>query len=159
MRRVHNPALFLFGMLCIIVFLIAASQAWSGDRRRIVATSRKLVWIGWTLSVLPCLLFLFSAFMKIHGGPEVEKGFAHLGIKPSLMLPLAVLEIGCVIVYLIPPTAVLGAILLTGFLGGAICTHLRVGDPFFVQIVVGIVVWLGIYLREERLWPLIPVRR
>jgi hypothetical protein len=124
-----------------------------------VATSRKLSWIGWVLSVLPCLLFLVSAFFKFHGGPEVEKGFDHLGLKPSLMLPLGVLELACVLIYLIPSTAVLGAILLTGFLGGAICTHMRVGDPFYVHIVMGMVIWLGIYLREDRLWPLIPVRR
>jgi hypothetical protein len=124
-----------------------------------VAAARKLSWIGWILSILPCLLFLFSAMLKFKGGPEVEKGFAHLGFQPSLMLPLGILELACILVYLIPATAVLGAILLTGFLGGAICTHMRVGDPFYVHIVMGIVIWLGIYLREDRLWPLIPIRR
>ena len=121
--------------------------------------NRKLFWTGWVISILPCLMFLVSAFFKFRGGPEVEKGFAHLGLKPSLMLPLGILEVACVAVYLIPPTAVLGAVLLTGFIGGAICTHLRVGDPFYVHIVLGMMIWLGIYLRENRLWPLLPVRR
>jgi hypothetical protein len=75
------------------------------------------------------------------------------------MLPLAILEISCVVIYLIPATSVLGAILLTGYIGGAICTHLRVGDPFFLQIAIGIFVWLGLYLRESRLQELIPLRR
>jgi DoxX-like protein len=63
------------------------------------------------------------------------------------------------VIYAIPRTAVLGAILLTGYIGGAICTHLRVGDPFFMQIGFGILVWLGLYLREDRLKELIPLRR
>jgi hypothetical protein len=124
-----------------------------------VAENRKVVWVGWVLSGLASLVFLFSAFMKLKGGPELEQGLAHLGLPMSLVVPLAILEISCVAVYLIPPTAVLGAILLAGYIGGAICTHLRVGDPFVVQVVLGLVVWLGIYLREDRLKALIPLRR
>lgn len=119
----------------------------------------KLIWTGRVLSVLPCLMFIFSAVLKLIDGPEVTKGFAHLGIPTSMMLPLAILELTCVIVYLIPQTAILGAILLTGFIGGAICTHWRVGDPFYVQIVIGIMIWAGIYLRDSRLRPLIPIRK
>jgi len=96
--------------------------------------------------------------MKLQGGPELSKGMAHVGLPESLVVPLAILEITCVVVYLIPMTAVLGAILLTGYLGGAICTHLRVGDPYFVQIALGILVWLGIYLRENRLKAVLPLR-
>ena len=69
------------------------------------------------------------------------------------------LELACAVVYLLPATAVLGAILLTGYIGGAICTHWRVGDLFFIQAALGLFVWLGIYLREERLKALLPVRR
>jgi hypothetical protein len=75
-----------------------------------------------------------------------------------MVLPLAILELTCVIVYLVPPTSVLGAVLLTGYLGGAICTHWRVGDMFVVHIVLGLVIWLGIYLREPRLKALLPLR-
>lgn len=117
-----------------------------------------IVWIGRGISGLVSLLFLMSAFMKLRGGAEVLQGMAHLGLPESLVMPLAMLELSCVIIYLIPATSVLGAILLTGYLGGAICTHWRVGDPFYMQIAFGILVWLGLYLREPRLRALIPVR-
>jgi hypothetical protein len=117
-----------------------------------------LVWAGRVISVLVSLAFVASAFMKLMGGTEVVQGMAHLGLPESLILPLAILEISCVAIYLIPATTVLGAILLTGYMGGAICTHLRVGDPFFIQIALGIFVWLGLYLREKRLKGLIPLR-
>src|SRR6267378_2270704 len=102
------------------------------------AANTKIVWVGRVISVVVSLLFLLSAFLKLKDGREVLEGFAHLGIPPSMMVPLAILEISCAVIYLIPATSVLGAILLTGYMGGAICTHLRAGDPFFVQIAVGI---------------------
>jgi len=123
-----------------------------------MAASGKIVWVGRGISVLVSLVFLMSAFMKLKGGAEVMQGMAHLGLPESLILPLAILEVSCVVIYLIPATSILGAILLTGYIGGAICTHLRVGDPFFIQIALGIVVWLGLYLRENRLKALIPLR-
>ncbi len=103
-----------------------------------MAASGKVLWTGSVISVLSVLIFLFSAFLELKGGPEVEQGFAHLGLPLSMMKPLAVLELSCVAVYLIPQTAVPGAILLAGYLGGAICTHWRVGDPFYTHIVLGI---------------------
>jgi len=123
-----------------------------------IAASGKIVWAGRAISVLLSLLFAMSAFMKLKGGPEVTQGMAHLGLPESLIIPLAIVEISCVVIYLIPATSILGAILLTGYIGGAICTHLRVGDPFFMQIALGIFVWLGLYLRENRLKALIPLR-
>jgi hypothetical protein len=77
----------------------------------------------------------------------------------SMRVPLAILEIACVVIDLVHATAVLGAILLTGFIGGAICTHWRVGDLFIVHIVIGLFVWGGLWLRESRLRDLIPLRR
>jgi len=118
-----------------------------------------MMWTGRVISVLSCLLFGVSAFLKLQGGPEVIKGFTHLGLPASMLMPLAILEISCVVIYLIPATSVLGAILLTGYVGGAICTHWRSGDPFYIQIALGILIWLGPYLREDRLKQLIPVRR
>ena len=100
--------------------------------------------------------------MKLKGGPELDQGMAHLGLPASMVKPLAILELTCVIVYLIPQTAVLGAILLTGYVGGIICTHWRVGDPFLpsiaTPIALGIFIWLGLYLRDSRLRALIPLR-
>ena len=121
--------------------------------------SRKAIWIGWIISILASLMFLFSAALKFIGGPQVSDGFAHLGLPERMRLPLAILELSCVVIYLIPPTAVLGAVLLTGYLGGAICSHWRVGDPTYMPILLGLLIWLGIYLREDRLKPILPLRR
>jgi hypothetical protein len=76
-----------------------------------------------------------------------------------MLVPLAILEAACAIVYLIPATSVLGAILLAGYMGGAICTHWRVGDWYVLQILIAILVWVGIYLREPRLRAVLPLRR
>ena len=95
-----------------------------------MASSTKIVWVGWVLSVLASLLFLFSAFIKFKGGPELDQGMAHLGLPAPMVLPLAILELTCVVIYLIPATSVLGAILLAGYVGGTIVTCWRVGDPF-----------------------------
>jgi hypothetical protein len=75
-----------------------------------------------------------------------------------MVLPLAILEITCVVVFLVPPTMVLGAILLTGYVGGTIVTHWRSGDPFVIQVLLGLLIWLSVYLREPRLRALIPLR-
>ena len=121
--------------------------------------SKKALWIGYVMSALPVLLFLFSGVMKLLRPPDVLKGFTHLGFPETLALGLGILEIACTIVYVVPRTAVLGAILLTGYLGGAIVTHLRVGEAFIMPVIIGIVVWGGIYLRDPRLRELIPLRR
>jgi hypothetical protein len=124
-----------------------------------VAAGGRIVWVGWIITVVLSLLLLFSAVMKLVGGPEVKEGLAHLGLPEHLVVPLAILEAACTVVYLIPATSVLGAILLAGYMGGAICTHWRVGDPFYLQVLVAILIWVGIYLREPRLHALIPLRR
>lgn len=120
--------------------------------------SGKVMWTGRVISGLVSLLFLFSAVMKLMGGPELEKGIAHLGLPMSMVVPLVILEISCVVIYLIPRTAVLGAILLTGYVGGTILTHWRVGDPVYLHIVLGVLIWLALWLREPRLKALIPLR-
>lgn len=121
--------------------------------------SGKVVWIGRVITGIVSLLFLFSAGMKFVGGAEVKEGMAHLGLPESMIIPLGILEAACTVIYLIPATSALGAVLLAGYIGGAICTHWRVGDPFLPQVAIGLVVWLGIYLREPRLKALIPIRR
>jgi hypothetical protein len=123
------------------------------------APSRRAVWGGRGISILASLLFLFSAAIKLKGGPDLAKGFQQLGLPDAMGTPLAVLEIACVAVYLVPATSVLGAVLLTGYLGGAICTHWRVGDSVIIHIFLGLLIWLGVYLQEPRLKVLIPIRR
>jgi hypothetical protein len=120
--------------------------------------SKTTIWAGRILGGLPALLLLFSAALKLYGGPGLAEGFAHLGLSVGLAVPLAILEITCTLIYLIPRTSVLGAILLTGYMGGAILTHLRVGDAVYPQVLVGVFIWGGLYLREPRLRELIPIR-
>ena len=123
--------------------------------------SKKALWGGRTLGALPLLMLLPSATMKFLKPPEVIEGFVRLGYPESLALGLGILELACTAVYLIPRTSVLGAILLTGYLGGATATHVRVGDPlsmFIIPVILGVLVWGGLFLRDPRLRALIPLR-
>ena len=124
-----------------------------------MAVSKRMLWTGRVISILVALVFVLSATMKFVGGPQSTEGFAHLELANRIpVIPLGILELSCAAVYLVPPTAVLGAILLTGYIGGAMLTCWRVGDPVYLHIVLGILVWLGLWLREERLKALIPLR-
>lgn len=123
-----------------------------------MAAAGKMMWVGRGISGLLSLLFAMSAVMKLQGGAQVMEGMGHLGVPASLIIPLGILEISCVVIYLIPVTSIVGAILLTGYIGGAILAHLRIGEPIFMQIALGVCVWLGLYLRENRLRELIPLR-
>ena len=124
-----------------------------------MAISRRRLVTGWVISVVVSLLFVFSGVMKLRGGPDLDQGMQHLQLRPEMTLPLGILELSCIVVYLVSPTAVLGAVLMTGYLGGAMLTHWRVGDVFFLHVVIGLLIWLGIYLREPRLAALLPIRR
>lgn len=118
-----------------------------------------MFWAGWILSVLPSALLMMSGTMKLTQSQTALEGFTHLGYDPNIAVGLGIVEVGCTIVYLIPQTAVLGAILLTGYLGGATATHLRIGEPNFVAaVIIGMVVWGGLYLRDSRIRALIPLR-
>jgi len=123
------------------------------------AVSTKMLWAGRIASALPVLMLLFSGIMKLVKPAAVVEELARLGYPESIALGIGVLELSCTVVYLIPRTSVLGAILLTGYLGGATTTHVRIGDPFFAPVVIGVLVWLGLFLRDERLRALIPLRR
>lgn len=124
-----------------------------------VCPSKAALIIGWILSILPALMLLLSAVFKFLPPMEgAEEGLRHIGWDASLVPYLGVVELAAALLYLFPRTAVLGAILLTGYMGGAIATHVRVGDPFFVQAIIGVVLWLGLFLREPRLRALIPIR-
>jgi len=120
--------------------------------------SKKAMWSGRIMSGLPVLLLVFSATLKFLRPAFMLQTFAHLGIPERLVFPLGVLELTCTIIYLIPRTSVLGAILLTGYLGGAVLTHLRVGEPVFMPLIAGVLVWGGLFLLESRVRALIPFR-
>jgi len=121
--------------------------------------SKKTLWAGRIISALPVLMLLFSGVMKLAKPTPVVQEFARLGYPGSVVLGIGILEIVCTVVYLIPRTSVLGAILLTGYLGGATATHVRIGDPFIFPVVFGVLVWLGLFLRDDRLRALIPWRK
>jgi hypothetical protein len=120
--------------------------------------SMKIKWTGRVISGLLALLFVWSASMKLMAHPSVFEGMSHLGLPASLIMPLGILELSCVVLYLIPWTAVVGAILLTGYVGGTIVTHLRIGEPVHMQILFGVLFWLGMWLREPRLRQILPLR-
>ena len=123
-----------------------------------VPVSKTVLWTGRIISALPVLMLLFSGVMKLAKPAVVVEGFVRLGYNENLAVGLGIVEIACAIVYAIPQTAVLGAILLTGYLGGATATHVRIGDPFIAPIILGVLVWLGLYLRDPRLRAILPLR-
>jgi hypothetical protein len=122
---------------------------------------RLTVWVGRALTALPILMMLLSASMKLtRNAQALEQFVGTFGYAESALLTIAVLELACVVLYAIPQTAVLGAVLLTGYLGGAVATHVRVGDPGFVApLLLGLSAWAGIFLREERLRAVLPIRK
>ncbi len=115
-------------------------------------------WLGIVLAIPPVGLLLFSAVMKLMGGPGLAEGFTHLGVPIARAGFLGWLELACTAVYLVPRTSVLGAVLLTGYLGGATLTHLRVGDPYFMPPLLGVLLWVSLWLRDPRLRVLLPFR-
>ena len=122
--------------------------------------SKTALWTGRVMSALPVLLVLFGSVVKLMKTASVLEGFARAGIPERLIIPVGIIELVCVIVYLIPQTAVLGAILMTGLLGGATLTNLRIGDPTYpMPVVLGMLAWGGLYLRDVRLRDLIPTRK
>ncbi len=120
--------------------------------------SKKMLWAGGIISALPVLLMVFAGAFGVLKPSIVASGFVRYGYPEKLLLPICIVEIACAIVYVIPRTSVLGAILLTGYLGGATVTHVRVGEPFYLPVIVGVLVWGGLYLRDGRLRALIPLR-
>ena len=129
------------------------------SRRVPTDTPRGMYWAGHVISVLVAAMMALSAVMKFGNSPQLVEGFEHLGWPIKMAMALGILELTCAILYIIPPTSGLGAILLTGYLGGAIATHVRIGEPFFVQAGIGVFVWLGLFLRDARVRALIPWRR
>jgi len=104
--------------------------------------SKKMIWAGRVISAIPVLLMVFSAVLKFLRPPELVQGIGRFGYPESLLFLLGVLEFLSCIVYLIPRTAVLGAILMTGYLGGATASNVRIGDPSYIlTVTLGVFVW------------------
>ena len=120
-------------------------------------TSKAQLWGGRIASALPVLMLLMSAGMKLAQPAAFLEGWAKFGYQASQATGIGIVELACALLYVIPRTSVLGAILLTGYLGGATATHVRIGDPSPIPVVLGVLVWGGLYLRDARIRALIPL--
>jgi hypothetical protein len=124
--------------------------------------SKKLIWTGRILSGFVVAFLLFDAVIHLMKPAPVVEAFAKLGFPLRLAVPLGITELVCILLYVFPRTSILGAILLTGYLGGAIAIQLLTSNSLFGEILfpvyVGVILWGGIYLRDERLRALFPLR-
>ncbi|HKG59357.1 MAG TPA: DoxX family protein [Pyrinomonadaceae bacterium] len=121
-------------------------------------TNKGSLWAGRIISIVPVLFLLFDGIMKVVKPAFVVEATVNLGYPESVIVGLGVVLVACTILYLIPRTAVIGAILLTGYLGGAVATHVRVGGPMFsilMPVILGAMLWGGLYLRDERVRSLV----
>ena len=127
------------------------------------AVSKQSLWAGRVITALVVLFLTFDSVLKIVKAAPAVEGTVRLGYPESVLVPIGLVLLVCTAFYLITQTSVLGAILLTGYLGGAVATNVRVGNPLFGYVLfpvyVGILLWLGLYLRDERLRALVPFRR
>ena len=134
-----------------------------GTKSEVAAPSKGKLVGSWALSGLVILFLLFDGTIKLMNLPMVREATAQLGYPVDTIPVMAALVLGCTLLYVIPRTSVLGAVLLTGYLGGAVATHLRHSDPLFSHILfpvyVGVMAWGGLYLREPRLQALLPLRK
>ena len=123
--------------------------------------SRWLPWIGWLFSAAALSILLMSARWKLTFDPWYVKEWGRIGWDPSALPRIAFIQLACAALYVTPPTALLGAVLLTGYLGGAISQYTRIGEPIpvLVPLTTALFAWAGLYLREERLRSLLPFRR
>jgi hypothetical protein len=124
--------------------------------------SKKALWAGRIISALPILFLLIDGIMKLFKPALVVEATVKLGYPETIIIPLGIVLTACTVLYLIPRTAVLGAILLTGYLGGAVATHVRLSQGIFpatFPIIMGVLVWGGLWLRDNSVRSLIPLRR
>src|SRR5215471_6349001 len=123
-------------------------------------TSKARLWTGRVITILTVAFLLFDTMVKVLNLPVAVEGTARLGYPARLVIYLGIVELICLAVYLYPRTAVLGAILLTAYLGGATATQVRVADPWFIfPVVVGFLVWAGLFLRKRTLRSFVPLQR
>jgi hypothetical protein len=123
--------------------------------------SGKMIWLGRIVTALPVLFLLLDGVMKLFKPAFVVEATVRLGYTESVIVPLGAVLLVCTALYAIPRTAVLGAILLTGYLGGAVATHVSFYDgvfPVVFPIIFGVLIWGGLYLRDARMRALIPLR-
>jgi len=129
---------------------------------QIAPASKKRVWTGRIISALVVLFLLFDSAIKLMKLPPAVEGTARLGYPVTLVLPIGLVLLICVVIYVIPSTSVVGAILLTGYLGGAVASNVRIGNTLFGYVLfpvyVAVLLWTGLLLRDDRLRELVPLR-
>lgn len=142
---------------------IAQDNSFVGTILTSHAVSRRRLWAGRVLSWLAVLFLLFDSAGKLLQVQPVINGTIQLGYSRDIVFSLGVILLSCVVAYVIPRTSVLGALLLTGYLGGAVATHVRVENPLFSHILfptyVAALLWGGLILRDARLRSFLPIRR
>ena len=118
-----------------------------------------MIWAGRIMSGLVALFLLFDSVLKVMKLPVAVEGTTQLGYPEHVVVGIGIVQLVCLVVYLIPRTAIFGAILLTGYLGGAIATHVRIGNPLFSHILfpiyIAALLWGGLYLRDARVRALV----
>lgn len=127
-----------------------------------VPVSKKKIWAGRIVSALPILFLLMDGIMKLFKPSLVVEATVKLGYPENVIVPLGIVLTVCTLLYAIPRTAMLGAILLTGYLGGAVATHVRLSEGLFpvtFPIIMGVLIWGGLWLRDDRVRALIPLRQ
>jgi hypothetical protein len=127
----------------------------SSDSRNV---SKLATWAGWVLTVVPALFFMLGPVMLLTDRAKMVKDMGHYGYAERYVVPLVIVQVLCAVLYVIPQTAVLGAVLITGWLGGAVSTHVRAEEAWFFPVIFGVVVWLGLFLRDRRVRALLPLR-
>ena len=120
-----------------------------------------IVWAGRVVTLAPVYILLWSARAKVTHNPWYVREWSRIGWSPDALNGVGAIQLTCLVLYLIPQTAILGTVLLTGYLGGAIATYVRMGEyyPPLVPLTTCLLAWLGIFLRDERLRVLLPFRR
>jgi hypothetical protein len=123
------------------------------------APGKATLWGGRVASALPVIGLLMSAAMKLSHNPQLVTQFTEkFGYPETALTPIGVTELLCTVLYAVPKTSVLGAILLTGYLGGAVATHVRSSEGFIAPLVMGVLLWAGLFLRDGRVRALLPLR-
>jgi hypothetical protein len=128
---------------------------------QIAPVSKKMLWAGRVMSALPVLFLLMDGIMKLFKPAVVVEATVRLGYQEAVIVPIGIMLLTCTVLYVFPRTSVLGAILLTGYLGGAVATHVRVGEglfPVLFPVFFGVLIWGGLWLRDARIRALIPPR-
>jgi hypothetical protein len=121
--------------------------------------SKRKMWAGTILTAVVTVILIASAIAKIAGVSKMVDGLTHAGIPRRAIVPIAVLELSCLALYLLPRSAVVGAVLLTGYFGGATVTHIIGRENFVPPLVIGLWVWGGVYFRVAELRVLLPLRK